>query len=166
LSLCTMKNIRQRKQAGPNRRRWPRLKPDTIPGLKSIELSQGAKIEIVDISKGGLLLETEARLRPDFKIVLKVKTAEGLLRIDGTILRSAIYSLKGVPKYRTAIAFNQPLELVDAAVVPVMESRESSDGFEEIGLEEEVETAPAILTVIASDSNGTCLEESFSLNDW
>jgi hypothetical protein len=154
-----------KKLAVPNRRRWPRLNPDTVPGLKSIELSQGADVEIVDISKGGLLLETETRLRPDFKILLKVKTAEGLLRISGTILRSSIYSLKGVPRYRTAIAFNQPLELMEGTVVSEQESSEDSGESEETGSEDEEDTAGAILTVVASDSSGVCMEESFLLNE-
>ena len=159
-----------------NRRRWPRLRPDSIPGLKGVELNQGSDVDIVNISRGGLLLQTEARLRPDLKIMLKVVTTEGVLRIDGTILRSFIYSLKGAPKYRTAIAFQQPLTLLDdlnEETVRQLQESEASDGDTEQphnpvpgGYESEDEKAPAILTFVASDANGVCMQESFSLNNW
>jgi len=152
-----------------NRRRWPRLKPDAVPGLKHVEFTHGADVNIIDISKGGLLLETEARLRPDMKIMLKLVTAEGVLRIDGTILRSAIYSLKSVPRYRTAIVFQQPLELLE---IPDREARPGAGGsdpssdLERDGVEDEDAKVPAVLTVVAQDGGGVCLEESFSLNNW
>jgi len=161
--MTTEKN---KKAKGSNRRKAPRLKPGEVIGLKSVELNQGADIEIVNISRGGMLLETEARLRPDFKIVLKVLTNKGPLRIDGVVLRSAICSLMGGPRYRSAIEFKQPLELLDEAVALKPEITHSDEDSLQLNIPEENGTkAPAILTVMASDENGVCLKEKFSLDN-
>jgi hypothetical protein len=166
-----MNTIGKREPPDFSRRRWPRLKPDSIPGLKGVELNQGSEVDIVNISRGGLLLETEARLRPDLKIMLKVVTTDGVLRLDGTILRSSIFSLKGAPRYRTAIAFKQPLTLLDdLKAEEILHEKEAIDGLEKElpaqDFHEDEEKAPAILTFVASDSSGICMQESFSLNDW
>lgn len=172
---------RIQKDEGSNRREWPRLNPETLPFLKSVEFSQGKEIQIVNISRGGLLLETEARLRPDLNIMLKLVTTEGILKMDGTILRSSIFSLKGVPKYRTAIAFRHPFELLDDVKMEtndqaqktstdfmIPEIHEDSDSHQpqQNSPDSETEKTPAILTVVASDASGVCLQESFELNDW
>lgn len=167
-----MSTGRNKKTDESSQRRYPRMKPHEVPGLKSVELSQGTEVDIVNISRGGLLLETEARLRPDMTIMLKVVTTEGILRLDGTILRSSIYSLEGAPRYRTAIAFKQPLELVDESVISTGEIPGGEDcplqhlDAELGGLVCNEEKAPAILTVVAQDNNGICLEKKFSMNDW
>jgi hypothetical protein len=149
--------------------------------LKSVEFNQGSQAEIVDISRGGLLLETEARLRPDLKIMFKLVTTKGVLKMDGTILRSSIFSLKGVPRYRTAIVFKQPFDLLDNIpdgsakktqeiqsenIDPENLKEKEWDQSRQVNPESEAETNPAILTLVASDDQGICLQESFSLNDW
>ena len=162
-----MKHSANKIQTGFNRRRYPRLKPDQIPGLKNVELSQGSDIDIVNISRGGMLLETETRLRPDSRIVLRVTTNEGPMRIEGVILRSAICSLKGTPKYRSAVEFKQPLELLDEAVTVEPEiAREEDASRQKDNIVDNEKEPSAILTVIASDEEGVRLQESFSLNNW
>jgi hypothetical protein len=151
----------------PNRRMYPRLKPQEVPDLKGMELSQGNEIKVVNISRGGMLLETEMRLRPDLKIVLKAITNRGPLRIEGVILRSAICSLKGGPRYRSAIEFRQPFELLpelsdadeDTAQCGASSNTESD-------IDEDARHDAAFLTVIAEDDKGFHLEENFSLNNW
>jgi hypothetical protein len=108
-----MESSARKKETQSNRRLSPRLKAEDVPFLKSVELYQGKEIQIVNISRGGILIETETRLRPDFKVVLTLVTTEGVYKRDGTILRSSVSSLNGIPKYRTAIAFKQPFELMD-----------------------------------------------------
>ncbi|MEJ2245357.1 MAG: PilZ domain-containing protein [Acidobacteriota bacterium] len=171
----------RKKEIQSNRRCNPRLKPEDVPFLKRVELYQGKEIQIVNISSGGLLIETETCLRPDFKIMLTLVTTEGVYKLDGTILRSSISSLNGKPKYRTAIAFKQPFEPMDVfkdeSTEPAHETlsedpnykiQDKADGNEgqQDSPESEKEKDPAILTVIASSSNGVHVQESFELNDW
>ena len=135
---------------------------------------------MVDISRGGILLETEVRLRPQMKILLKLVTSEGILKVDGHILRSAICSLKKMPLYKSAIAFDKPLEFIDKfAQVPAVQKDQGSEAAEMLKIEGINEDQPsmqsesgngsfeediAILTVTAQD--GVSLQEMCNLNDW
>jgi hypothetical protein len=101
------------KYTGRNRRHDSRLTPTSMPALKSVRLSQGDEAKVIDISRGGILLQTDACLRPQMKILLKLITGEGVFKIDAHILRSSICSLEKIPLYRTAIAFDHPLEIMD-----------------------------------------------------
>jgi len=172
---------KKRKSEESDRRRWPRLNPADVPFLKRVEFYQGSEVIIVNISRGGLLLETEARLRPDLKIMLKIVTTKGVLKMDGMILRSSIYSLNGVPRYRTAIAFKNPFDLLDdvkgasgeqvrenaeKSAVPGIFGEDNGDQLHRISSKNGDQKIPTILTVIASDANGVCLQENFELNDW
>ena len=170
---------RRKRETGADRRRWPRLKPADIPFLKSVEVSKGSKIEIVNVSRGGLLLETVTRLGPDLKITIKLVTTKGVYEMEGVTLRSSVVSLDGVPRYRTAIIFNDPFDLMDAVYTASPEqageaeanTSEVSSGTEGQQPQQgdpgnENVKPPAILTVVASDAKGVCLNESFELNDW
>ena len=160
-----MKKGFNRKKTEPTRRMYPRLKPQEVPALKGMELSQGNEIDVVNISRGGMLLETEMRLRPDLKIVLKAITNKGPVRIEGVILRSAICSLEGGPRYRSAIEFRQPFELLPETSDPESDT-DGASSCTELNMDDEGERGAALLTVIAQDDKGFYLEESFSLNDW
>jgi hypothetical protein len=171
----------KRNLSDSNRRKWPRLKPEAIPFLKSINFSQGSEVRVIDISRGGVLLETEVRLRPQMKLLLKLITTEGIVKMEGHVLRSSITSLTGVPKYRSAISFEHPFHMLDdlsaaleeqardipsEAAAPAMPDTsgdqplmDPDSGCRSLNGEES-----AILTVIAQD--GVSLQEMFKLNDW
>jgi hypothetical protein len=176
-----MASSERKKEIQSNRRLSPRLKAEDVPFLKSVELYQGKEIRIVNISRGGILIETETRLRPDFKVMLTLVTTEGTYKMDGTILRSSISDLNGIPKYRTAIAFKQPFGLMDVfndeSTDPAHQTysedrkheiQDKADGneSEQKSPESEKEKDPAILTIVASGADGKHVQESFELNDW
>ena len=172
---------RRKRDEGADRRNYPRLKPADLPFLKKVEFSKGSKIEIINISRGGLLLETESRLGPDLKIQVKIVTTEGVFTMEGTTLRSSVFSLKGAPRYRTAIIFKKPFELMDkvkdiskqalqekgSEVVVIGTSDEMNGQQSQPGNPgNEAEKIPTVLTVVARDENGVCLNETFTVNDW
>lgn len=95
------------------RRQWPRLQASSVPFLKGVILGQGTEVQVIDISRGGLLLETEVRLPPQMKIHLKLITSDGVIKMVGSVLRSSISSLTGVPKYRSAVIFDHPFLMLD-----------------------------------------------------
>ena len=165
-----------------NRRQWPRLRPESVPFLKSVDFSQGSEVRVVNISRGGILLETEVRLRPQMKIFLKLVTTEGVIKMEGTILRSSISSLNGPPRYQTAVSFLHPFHMLDDLSAAMAESAEktgepSSETIEPpiIDVDGEqpilqldsgstiIDESP-ILTVVAQD--GISLRDMFKLNDW
>ena len=95
------------------KRQWKRLSPENMPALKGIALTQGNTARVVDISRGGALIETDVRLCPQTKIGFKILMEQGDFRITGSVLRSSIKSLKGTPIYQSAIVFENPLTVLD-----------------------------------------------------
>jgi hypothetical protein len=94
------------------KRQHARLTPENTPALKGIALSQGSTARVVDISRGGALIETDVRLCPQTKIGFKVRLEQGDIRVMGSVLRSSIKSLQG-PIYQSAIVFEKPLTVLD-----------------------------------------------------
>lgn len=136
---------------------------------------------MIDISRGGVLLESEVRLRPQMKLTLKLITTDGVIKLDGLILRSSITSLAGVPKYRSAIAFTHPFlmlddisaaldeqakELTSAIAAPALCDAGGDQPLmdPDTGCEIPQDEGSAILTMIAHD--GVTLQDMFKLNDW
>jgi hypothetical protein len=165
-----------------NRRQWPRLRPESVPFLKSVDFSQGTEVRVVNISRGGVLLETEVRLRPQMKIFLKLVTTEGVVKMEGIILRSSISSLQGSPRYQTAIAFVHPFHMLDDLSAALAESAEQTEELSsettepviidpsgdqppiQLGSGSTINEESPILTVVAQD--GISLQDMFKLNDW
>ncbi|MDR1727767.1 MAG: hypothetical protein LBT74_07565 [Acidobacteriota bacterium] len=127
--------------------------------MKGITLNQGNEAHVVDISRGGALIETDVRLRPQMKIVFKVITTQGTFRITGSVLRSSIKSLQGTPIYQSAIVFENPLTMLDDLEPPAATASDAdADAAEEAaidvaadeGAEAEAETvAPAPVAAAA-----------------
>jgi len=97
--------------AHAERRASPRLPPEAFPSLNGAFLRSGASVELIDISSGGALVESEERLAPNTRISLKIATDKGTLTLHGRILRSIISQLKGTPRYRSGIAFDDKFPL-------------------------------------------------------
>ena len=95
------------------KRQHARLNPENTPSLKGIALNQGKTARVIDISRGGALIETDVRLCPQTRIGFKVQTVQGDIRVMGSVIRSSIKSLQGAPIYRSAIAFDNPLTALD-----------------------------------------------------
>ena len=138
---------------------------------------------MVNISRGGILLETEVRLRPQMKIFLKLVTTEGVVKMEGHILRSSISSLQGTPRYQSAISFEHPFHMLDDLSADLEESEEQTEELTsestapamiDIGSNQPLmppdpggsifNEESAILTVVAQD--GVSLQDMFKLNDW
>jgi hypothetical protein len=177
--LTMLKGSKKKQFSGSNRRRWARLPPSDIPTLRSVTLNQGSEVKVIDISAGGMLLESEQRLRPQMKILLKLVTSEGVFRVSGSVLRSSISSLKGVLRFQSAIAFEHPLQMLDPPKDEPMEESDSSAKaevpatFQESMLPmlqtdegSELSDSPTILTISASDMPGMPLHKVYRLNNW
>lgn len=169
----------RRNHSGSDRRKHPRLKPCSVPFLRSVVFNQGCEARVIDISRGGILVETEIRLRPQMKILLKLVTSEGTVKMGGHILRSSISSLDGIPLYKSAIAFDSPFKMLDdlsaelerqtnesskeSAAPPDIDPFACQSPFEFIP-ESPLEEEPATLTVIAQD--GMSMRDMLEGNKW
>ncbi len=164
-----------------NSRQWPRFSPAEVPSLKSISSNAGMEMKVVNVSRGGALLETEVRLPPGTGIMLKVVTVEGVIQIAGHVLRSSVSSLKGIPKYQSAVAFESPLHILDdlteeSICVPQRSRAEGAASGELSSEGEQTLSEPVhcrdskacgpILSVSACEAQDTALYEMLKLNDW
>jgi hypothetical protein len=126
-------------------------------------------MKVVNISRGGALLESEVRLPPGTRIVLRVVTIEGVIQITGQVLRSSISSLKGTPKYQSAVAFENPLRILDDLSEKAAGGLDPSEAARSSGESRSgshLKPGSPILEVSAHESRDAALCEMLKLNDW
>ena len=105
--------VMKKRDQNSERRNWARVDPSAVPFLKAVRFNYGKEVRVIDISQGGILVETEVRLQVQGKISLKVITGDGVIGLEGSVVRSSISSLTGGPKYKSAIAFEHPFTMLN-----------------------------------------------------
>ena len=84
-----------------------------IEQISEVTLSSET-VKVIDISRGGLLMECGVRLDPNSQIRLKVVGVERTLLVPSRIVRCHVTALSEARVlYRAAVAFNSPLSFVD-----------------------------------------------------
>jgi hypothetical protein len=111
--------------SGPGTRQWPRSNISEIPSIKGISLNSGARLKIVNMSRGGALLQTRRHIARGTEIDLILSMAEGSLQLGGLVLRSSISSLKGIPQYHAAVAFDHLLKIFDEPAGPIADGSQA-----------------------------------------
>lgn len=106
----------QSQNQGAERRRAARLPATAIPDLRSVQLSGSeTEITLVNVSRGGALLEGMTRLTPRSPISIRIVTAGQNLLIRGRVLRSEVCGYSGAKlKYQTALRFDEEFTLIPA----------------------------------------------------
>jgi hypothetical protein len=100
--------------APAERRSAPRLPTTQLPPF-SAELVDGPSIEIVNVSRTGVLTRSEARLMPGAMIGLRVLTADESFVLFGRVVRSRLLSIaEGMPQYESALALAHDFPLLTA----------------------------------------------------
>lgn len=158
------------------RRRSARLPPSAIPFLKSVKLVAGPGVKLINISQGGALIESEARLSPGSTICLRLVTGESVYFLKGRVLRARAASLCGtVLHYHIAIAFDEEFSVVDKDDASVAELPTPQPEASEIVQDNEEDKEPAvdisenpeIMTITAKYlENDRNLKRIFRVNDW
>jgi hypothetical protein len=105
---------------GPDadRREHRRFSGHELLGLRSARLGSarivpGPLVSVLDVSAGGALIETEARLRPESEAVLELLGNLERTVVPFRVLRWHVSALSGPLRYRGACAFTRPLDLAD-----------------------------------------------------
>jgi hypothetical protein len=95
-------------------RRASRRRPlHEIPEVTGVKV-QSEKVEVVDASREGILIECNLRLTPGTMSQLEFLRVDGPLRVRGRVVRCEIKAISGDKvQYRVAIAFNQQLDFID-----------------------------------------------------
>jgi len=99
-----------------NRRIHERLKAGTLEWLRGANVKYGAEVRVVDISAGGLLLETRQALKPNSNVVLELTGPDSPILIPSTVVRCRVASLGKFLTYQGACEFKRPLTLPELTV--------------------------------------------------
>jgi PilZ domain-containing protein len=94
-----------------DRRQYRRFTASELPGLRSARIRSGPDVELVDVSAGGILLETNARLQPESEALLELFGSARQVVVPFRVLRCQIAAIDGSPKYLGACVFKEPLDL-------------------------------------------------------
>lgn len=92
-----------------DRRRTPRHRRVQDHGVVSAHVRPGHRAQLVNVSAGGVLVDTACRLQPGASVELQMRTDSRHISIRGRVVRCAVVRLRPVVCYRGAIAFDQHL---------------------------------------------------------
>ena len=107
-------------EPGENRRIHERLRASDLRWLRGARIKYGADIRILDISAGGMLLETSSQLAPDANVVVELLGPESQILVPSRVLRCRTASLGEILKYQGACAFKRPLTIPELTARRVM----------------------------------------------
>ena len=97
--------------AAANRRTHLRISADDVLWLQGVRVKYGAEVRVIDISAGGMLVETETNLKVDAIVVFEVSGPESTLLTPARIVRSKAITAGGMTRYHVACAFKRPLSI-------------------------------------------------------
>ncbi len=96
------------------RRRAPRFDATAIPGFKYVSRLGGPTVQLINISRGGALIESRERISPGASVALRLTTENDAYFIKGRIVRSRAFPMRG-RLYQSAIAFKEDFTIVPAS---------------------------------------------------
>ena len=95
------------------RRGHMRLGADDLRWLRSARLKYGPDVRVIDISAGGILVETDGPLRPDSNIVFELSGPTSSILVPSKVLRCRVASFADVMSYEGACVFKRAVEIPD-----------------------------------------------------
>ena len=96
---------------GFERRVYPRVTSQDLSWLREARMKYGPAVHVIDVSAGGALFETQARVSPNTDLVLHFIGHTLDTVIASRVLRSQISALGEAPCYRGACAFRRSLDV-------------------------------------------------------
>ena len=109
------------RKVSDERRAHRRVPGRALDWINVARVKYGPEVSIVDLSRGGVLLESDQPLKPGSRQALEIAGAEKSIVVPFGVLRSRISAL--APRgaiYRAACAFSRPLELPELAAAAVV----------------------------------------------
>jgi Family of unknown function (DUF6982) len=111
-------------ELGSDRRVHRRHSSDELTWLRAARLKYGPIVDILDLSVGGALFETDTALRPGSHAVLEIVGDANETLVPFQLLRCHVSSLKGRLRYRSACEFKRPFHSIGGGVLQIEESLE------------------------------------------
>ena len=94
-----------------NRRTHLRLNAEDVLWLQGVRVKYGADVRVIDISAGGILVETSTESRQDATLVFEVTIADNTQLVPARVVRCSRVAYDGITRYQTACAFKRPLAI-------------------------------------------------------
>lgn len=89
----------------------PRFPATAVPTIKALRLSPGDAVELVNISRSGVLVEGKTRFVPGTRVTVHIEGAFKPSQIKGRIVRCQVSSISGgALRYHSGIQFEQRLD--------------------------------------------------------
>jgi hypothetical protein len=89
------------------RRSSPRYGPSELPALKSAKLVDGPEARLLNVSRGGVLLETAEPMEVGRIVYIRLVAADAMFLLRGRVMRSRPALLRGAnPHHESAISFD------------------------------------------------------------
>ncbi len=160
-----------------DRRTSPRFSQTKIPNLQNVNPLDGPVARLVNISRGGILLETAKCMVPGGIVYIRLIAADAVFLLRGRVLRSCPSLIRNPkPIYESAVSldgtFPMPIE-ASAGSTAVEPAAIPPSGHESSLCESEGKAAtsgaqpPTTYTVTASvPRSGPDLNQIFGLNSW
>ncbi len=139
----------------------------------------GPEANLINVSRGGALIETDARLAPKSPICLRIVTAEAILMLKGRVVysRTAVVGSSTI-RFHTAMQFDEEFLLADAQFTednaaagnapppaePQQPAAESSPQTEPVAAPDEPERM--VMVTASAPNGGDELRDMFGLNNW
>jgi hypothetical protein len=92
----------------------PRWRPEDWAWLQGVRFKYGPDVRVIDISKGGVLIETGSGVPCQSRVVFEFAGPDNRILIPARIVRSGLEVVDGEAVYRGAYAFQRPFRLADA----------------------------------------------------
>lgn len=173
---------RNERKRDSDRRTAPRLPASAIPSLKGVKLVAGPEVRLINISRGGALIESNTRLSPGSALCLRLVTADSIYLLKGRVLRSRVAFLTGnALQYESALVFDEEFSMLpakeqqaaaEAGEGAAAHPAETAPAEEELRESEPEEAGPAgeppevfTVTVSCTEDEGR-LREMLGRNSW
>ena len=160
-----------------DRRTSPRFSQTEIPDLQTAKLLDGPAARLINISRGGILLETAECMMPGGIVYIRLVAADAVFLLRGKVLRSRPSLMRNLsPSYETAVSLDGTLPVpvgsgdgfkgdVPRAIVP--SGQKSGLGVPDDQTAALWAPSPATYTVTAPvPRSGPDLNQIFGLNSW
>ena len=104
-----------------NRRRCERMARAEVPWISAVRMPWGLDLNLVNISTGGILLESGTKLPPGITYDLQLDAVEATLVVKARVIRAEVSRVdRGGVRYYLAAAFEQHVDLTGRRRVPSM----------------------------------------------
>ena len=111
-------------ESGRDRRSEVRLSAEDATWLRGARLKYGADVQVIDVSKGGILIEADGTAPANrASVVFELSGPKDTILAPARVLRSQVLRDGSYPRYQAACEFRRPLS-VDALAVVTKERQE------------------------------------------